>query len=482
MRTDRLSRAIAPSTTTIPASLRHGRNPASREWDRALGGIAYIDNKVYFGVRLRNNTGKPLHGFTVNYTLEQYSAATTANSSSTLKLSAAVNPASLRSPGWTTFATNNPVFFRSKTYSRIDGNTSSYSANKSTTVTGLSIASGDSFWVRWEVATSSAKQPLAMAIDNVSIGRFAQATAPVIFSPPLSQTVSANQSVLLSVNATASPSPSFQWLKNGTEIEGANASALIFEHVAPTDAGSYSVRVSNIAGNSTSTAGTLDVNTIPVFIVQPSQSVTAFIGGNTTFFALAEGSPSPSFQWQKDGLNLAGKTSSSLALFNLQMDDSGLYSLIATNASATATSDLVNLSVSLPAAGIASWKMLFFGANASDSSISDHSADPDGDGYTNAHEFAFGGNPLASGSGGTRLSASGANITYSFLRRKNANDASYEVRLISDLSQDFSTGTLLSPNVRDPQPVGLPADYEQVDVVTPMSGPRGFLRVRAMVP
>jgi hypothetical protein len=164
------------------------------------------------------------------------------------------------------------------------------------------------------------------------------------------------------------------------------------------------------------------------------------------------------------------------------MDDSGLYSLIATNASATATSDLVNLSVSLPAAGIASWKMLFFGANASDSSISDHSADPDGDGYTNAHEFAFGGNPLASGSGGTRLSASGANITYSFLRRKNANDASYEVRLISDLSQDFSTGTLLSPNVRDPQPVGLPADYEQVDVVTPMSGPRGFLRVRAMVP
>jgi len=134
------------------------------------------------------------------------------------------------------------------------------------------------------------------------------------------------------------------------------------------------------------------------------------------------------------------------------------------------------------ASPVEAWKTTYFGANASDSSLSGLSADPDADGYTNAYEFAFGGNPLVSGASSTTSVISNGNFTFSFQKRRNASDATYEVRMLSDLSLGFASGNLITPQTSSPQPGDIGTDYEQVEAVIPTSTSKGFLRVQATVP
>jgi hypothetical protein len=128
------------------------------------------------------------------------------------------------------------------------------------------------------------------------------------------------------------------------------------------------------------------------------------------------------------------------------------------------------------------WKTTYFGANSSNASISALTADPDADGYSNAYEFAFGGNPAVSGSISTTSAISNGNFTFSFQKRKNSSDATYEVRMLSDLSLDFASGNLISTQTSSPQPSGIGGDYEQVEAVIPTSTQKGFMRVKAIVP
>ena len=134
------------------------------------------------------------------------------------------------------------------------------------------------------------------------------------------------------------------------------------------------------------------------------------------------------------------------------------------------------------ASPVEAWKTTYFGANASNTSLSGLSADPDADGFSNAYEFAFGGNPLVSGASSTTSAISNGNFTFVFQKRKNASDATYEVRMISDLSLGFASGNLITPQTSETQPGDIGTDYEQVEAVIPTSTSKGFLRVQATVP
>lgn len=87
--------------------------------------------------------------------------------------------------------------------------------------------------------------------------------------------------------------------------------------------------------------------TIPTFNSHPS-SVTVQVGDNHTFTASASGSPTPTLQWRKNGTNISGATSSSLALTNIQSGDAGSYDCVATNSEGTATSNAATLTVGNP--------------------------------------------------------------------------------------------------------------------------------------
>ncbi|HWA28132.1 MAG TPA: immunoglobulin domain-containing protein [Lacunisphaera sp.] len=179
---------------------------------------------------------------------------------------------------------------------------------------------------------------------------------PAITTQPSSRTAVAGSAVTFAVVATGTPAPSYQWQKDGTNIAGATAGSYTLSSVTAASAGTYRVVVANSAGTVTSSGAVLTISgatSAPTFTTQPaSQTVTA--GGSVTFTAAASGSPAPTFQWRKDGANLAGATSGTYTIANATTANAGTYSVVATNSAGAATSSGAVLTVT--AAATSSWQ------------------------------------------------------------------------------------------------------------------------------
>jgi len=86
---------------------------------------------------------------------------------------------------------------------------------------------------------------------------------PVIADQPSDITVSVGQMATFSVTANGSNPLSYQWKKHGTNISGANSSSYSIPNAQLSDAGTYSVFISNSLGNTTSIPAQLTVNETP---------------------------------------------------------------------------------------------------------------------------------------------------------------------------------------------------------------------------
>jgi hypothetical protein len=186
-------------------------------------------------------------------------------------------------------------------------------------------------------------------IVNLSGTGTSTAVAPTITTQPASQTVTAGQTARFIVTAGGTAPLSYQWLKNGVNIAGANAASYTTPITATSDSGStFDVVVSNTAGTVTSAAATLTVNTgtvAPTITTQPaSQTVTA---GQTATFIVAAGGTAPlSYQWQKNGVSIAGATAASYTTLAMATSDSGsTFDVVVSNTAGTVTSAAATLTV-----------------------------------------------------------------------------------------------------------------------------------------
>src|SRR5262249_38182123 len=118
-------------------------------------------------------------------------------------------------------------------------------------------------------------------------------------------------------------------------------------NVQGSNAGVYSVLITNIAGSITSTGAVLSVNTnpLPPSFVQQPVSVFATVGDTVGFSSAATGTQPIGFQWLKDGVNVAGASSASLTVTNAQLTNGGSYVVVATNSAGAATSSIAILMV-----------------------------------------------------------------------------------------------------------------------------------------
>jgi hypothetical protein len=116
--------------------------------------------------------------------------------------------------------------------------------------------------VTYEIFTST--HPV-LAVRNTGLSPTAPPSnvAPSISSQPASITVTAGQSVSFSVTAIGSAPLSYQWKKGGAAISGATSSTLSIASTVTSDAGNYTVEVTNPYGTATSSAASLTVNAAP---------------------------------------------------------------------------------------------------------------------------------------------------------------------------------------------------------------------------
>ena len=138
----------------------------------------------------------------------------------------------------------------------------------------------------------------------------------------------------------------FQWRFNEMDIPGATNSFFSLSNVQPTNGGSYSVVVSNIAGSATSSNALLTVNVPPSITTQP-QTHSANAGSTTSLNVVVEGTPPFLYQWHKDNSPLTGKTNSSLTLADLAPSDSGTYFAVVTSPYGMVMSSIAALSVNV---------------------------------------------------------------------------------------------------------------------------------------
>nr|WP_154890261.1 S-layer homology domain-containing protein [Paenibacillus xylanexedens] len=157
--------------------------------------------------------------------------------------------------------------------------------------------------------------------------------APSITSQPGNKTVTAGQTATFSITASGDAPLSYQWKKDGNaltddeNISGATAATLSISNTQSGDAGSYTVVVTNAAGNASSNAATLTVNAL-------TNAATPSIDTQPTGATVNEGDSSPnlsvaasvsdggtlSYQWYSNSVNstnggnaIAGATSATYA-------------------------------------------------------------------------------------------------------------------------------------------------------------------------
>lgn len=164
--------------------------------------------------------------------------------------------------------------------------------------------------------------------------------APQILGAPMSQSVPVGSTAELSVTAAGSGALSYQWALNGIPISGATASVLTLAIVNPTDAGSYTVTVSNVTGQTESAPATLTILSLfvpPSITSQPYRS-TAAVGSFLTFTVGASGTGPLTYQWFLGGSPVAGATTATLTLQTVKMADAGTYSAVVGNPYGSSTS------------------------------------------------------------------------------------------------------------------------------------------------
>ncbi len=155
-------------------------------------------------------------------------------------------------------------------------------------------------------------------------------TTLTITAQPQGLTVNPGTNVTFSVTASGVVPLTYQWSLNASNILGATNSSLTLSNVQVSDAGSYSVLVSNNFGTVTSSNAALVVIQAPTITGQP-KSLMLLAGQSATFNVAAASTLPISYQWRFNGADISGATNSAFSLPSIKDSDAGSYSVVLTN-------------------------------------------------------------------------------------------------------------------------------------------------------
>jgi len=160
--------SYAAGTGSDNAGNTYSFGTASASSDRALGSVASSSCKTTISASFTNNTGAVMSYFTITYVGEQYRfGGRSPASADKLQFSYSLNGST-----WTAYTPLDfisPYSTNSNTpVSSMDGNSTSYKFYIDRTITGLSIAKGGTFYIRW-VDLDITGSDDGLAIDDFTI-------------------------------------------------------------------------------------------------------------------------------------------------------------------------------------------------------------------------------------------------------------------------------------------------------------------------
>lgn len=173
-------------------------------------------------------------------------------------------------------------------------------------------------------------------------------STPLILTQPTSVVVSPGAGVNFDVTADG-PELTYQWWHGGAAVPGATTATLSLASAFAGAQGSYYAVVQNFAGATTSVVANLSFDATALNIIVPPKGLTVETGYPASFQVLVSGIPPFAYQWQYNGVPIAGATESTLTIAATTAQDSGSYSVVVTNGYRALTSALAQLTIT-PAA------------------------------------------------------------------------------------------------------------------------------------
>jgi len=157
----------------------------------------------------------------------------------------------------------------------------------------------------------------------------------------------------------------FQWFRGSTQLtddarlSGTTSNILSVSSVLTSDAGTYTVVVTDPAGSMATATSVVSVVVAPAFTAQP-QGWSVPVGLPVQLSGIASGTAPLNYQWRLNGVDVPGATSNVLSFAALSPEDFGNYQLVVTNLWGAATSAVAQLTKG----PVAIWGVYSFAANA----------------------------------------------------------------------------------------------------------------------
>lgn len=141
----------------------------------------------------------------------------------------------------------------------------------------------------------------------------------------------------VAVSAAGTAAINYQWYKDGVLLDAVHGDTLTLPGVTAADAGEYSVTVANSCGQTSSSVARLSVLEDAGIVTAPA-SQSACPGEPATFSIGVSGTGPIAYQWQKNGMSIAGATGSTFTIDSVQASDAGIYRCWVSNECSTVVS------------------------------------------------------------------------------------------------------------------------------------------------
>ena len=152
--------------------------------DRALGSIQDVNLVPLFGASFTNQTGGVIQSLSIKYTGEEWRLSKSGRSDK-LYFELSTNATTLENGSWTEYEALTFGTPYRDTEGAKNGNLSAYRTNKQLVITGLSIASGKTFWIRWRDHKDTSGKNDGLAVDDFSLVAYGVDDPPTLtgFTP-----------------------------------------------------------------------------------------------------------------------------------------------------------------------------------------------------------------------------------------------------------------------------------------------------------